>query len=126
VEENKAAFTASSTLFSLFGLVMGSGAGVAFMNLLQLLIFMMLLNVDLPQNFYDFLSLFNINLLDIVPNPLETLIDSIDFEREKFIPPPKFVDQGIKTSLLLVNNGQLIIAMIFILILMGIARVVYK
>jgi hypothetical protein len=77
-------------MLSGMSLVMASGAGLAFMNLLQMLVFMMLLNVALPQNFYDFLSIFSVQVLDFIPNPLKWLVETTDFDPTKFSPPPKF------------------------------------
>jgi hypothetical protein len=81
VEGKKTTVSSSSSVVAVLGIVMGSGGGVAFVNLIQMVQFILLLNVNLPQNFYDFLSIFAVKILDFNLDLFLVLFNMLEYDR---------------------------------------------
>jgi hypothetical protein len=62
-----------SVVIQILAVVASHKGGTTFINMLVIVKHMLLLNVNLPTRFYEFINLFSRSVLEFIPNPFSKL-----------------------------------------------------
>jgi hypothetical protein len=66
-------------------LMVDTKTAMVLINIVQMFMYIMLLKVRFPQNFYNFMSLFSVKIFEFIPNPLALVLSAIDYDPQLFL-----------------------------------------
>jgi hypothetical protein len=86
--------------------------------------YIMLINVALPQNFLDFINMFSISMFDSSVRPISRVLYTF-YDSESLIEPPtRFVDQGFDNMIFILLTEDFLMKIVIMTMIYALAALI--